>query len=367
MARDVSVVGAGVAGLVLARELSSMGIGVTVYDGKRNVSDGAERASGILSKSGLERLGIDYRESVVNELRGATFHVKGRELPIMSDDTKAYVLDRAKLANVLARNAEKSGVNIEMERRLDISEIKGIAKSSAVLVGADGAVSMTASAFGFPAIKEYALTYKATYNNANVPKGDSVDIYLDGSITPGFFGWIAPHSRSELEVAVGIGSRYKTSSLRSFERFAETDQVRAITAGARMSMGAASLIPLHARGKTVKGNVLLVGDAAGHVKATTGGGIIFGVSCARIAAKAIEEHVNGGKRLLGYEIGWRASHGADLMLHRIAHKAYTVVGDSTIAAGFGMMEAVRANRVISRYGDMDSPIGMLKNMVLGSA
>ena len=37
--------------------------------------------------------------------------------------------------------------------------------------------------------------------------------------------------------------------------------------------------------KTVQGNVMLVGDAAGQVKPTSGGGIYMGAVCAKLAGE----------------------------------------------------------------------------------
>ena len=51
MDKNVIVVGAGVVGLILAKELATRGIGVEVYDAKRSVSDGAAKASGIFSNT----------------------------------------------------------------------------------------------------------------------------------------------------------------------------------------------------------------------------------------------------------------------------------------------------------------------------
>jgi len=57
--------------------------------------------------------------------------------------------------------------------------------------------------------------------------------------------------------------------------------------------------------RTVKGNVLLVGDAAGHVMPTNGGGIPLAMIAGRIAGNAIREHIKSGASLDEYEKRWR--------------------------------------------------------------
>ncbi|MDE1811221.1 MAG: FAD-dependent monooxygenase, partial [Candidatus Micrarchaeota archaeon] len=146
----VGVIGAGLVGLSLARELASMGIDVTVYDGKRRVSDGADKASGIFSAAGLGRIDLPYKSSVVNRLNGATLHAGKETLRVKSKDIQAYVADRGMLAEAAMREAEMAGAKIVLNKRLGKAELLEMSKGNRILIGADGAVSTVASAFGFP-------------------------------------------------------------------------------------------------------------------------------------------------------------------------------------------------------------------------
>jgi Ketopantoate reductase PanE/ApbA. len=56
MRSKVSIVGAGAVGLYLAYKLASDGIDVTIYDGKRNIRDRSDTASGYSLKGGLSVL-----------------------------------------------------------------------------------------------------------------------------------------------------------------------------------------------------------------------------------------------------------------------------------------------------------------------
>ena len=60
----VVIIGAGMMGLRLAENLAKNGINVDVYDGKKNIEYGADKASGVLSISGVKRLNIDYDPTV---------------------------------------------------------------------------------------------------------------------------------------------------------------------------------------------------------------------------------------------------------------------------------------------------------------
>ena len=59
---------------------------------------------------------------------------------------------------------------------------------------------------------------------------------------------------------------------------------------------------------TSKDNVYLIGDAAGQVKSTTGGGIVYGMRAGKILADCLNNN-------LDYEKEWRKELNKDLMFH----------------------------------------------------
>lgn len=123
----------------------------------------------------------------------------------------------------------------------------------------------------------------------------------------------------------------------------------------------ASIIPISRRRRTVIGNVMLVGDAAGQTKATTGGGIIFGMSCANVAVESISRNIERGTPLTYYESAWRRRYGLDLKMHDLLHTFYSDFGGS-FSRIIGMGSRLGIDRFFSTYGDMDSPSLMLKRL-----
>lgn len=362
--KRVVVVGAGIIGLVIAKELASRGLETVVYDGKKNVSEGSEKASGILSKRGLELSGIDYKGSIVNTLKGARLHFGRQTLNVISKNVQAYVLDRGKLAEANCRSAKSAGADIKLGHRLDLGKIRDFDDGNTIIVGADGAVSSVARAFTFPQIRSFVLTYKAEYSNARISDASVVDLYFSKSYAQGFFGWIAPYSNSVAELGIGITDKVKKHSMMAFDSFAGSEEVKKAISGAELIKGHASIIPVSSRSKTAEGNVILVGDAAGQTKATTGGGIIFGIACAKVAAKSIYLHVKEGRRLSLYDRDWRKSYGADLKMHAVLHDYYSKVSEAHMERFIGIAKALGAESFFSKYGDMDSPTLMLKRLFL---
>ncbi|MDE1869174.1 MAG: NAD(P)/FAD-dependent oxidoreductase [Candidatus Micrarchaeota archaeon] len=365
MGRSVSIIGAGVIGLTLAKDLALRGIEVTVYDSKRNVSEGAGKASGIFSVAGLERSGIPYRKGLVNTLNGAVLWAGKESLRIKSKDTKAYVVDRAILADLCKSDAESAGAKVVLGKRMDRDRLLEMAADKDnILVGADGAVSTVASVFGFPSAKEHILTYKAEYDSANIEDRHMVGLYFSNKIAYRFFGWSCPYTDDRIELGIGISSRAKITSTVAFKKFMASGMVDGIIGGARQANGFASIIPLSARARTVKGNVALVGDAAGQVKATTGGGIIFGALCAKTLANVIEKNVKSGASLEAYEKEWRKRYTMDLKMHSVLHSYYSTFSGKSLETFFRASKLLGAEGFFSKYGDMDRPSLMIKRFFL---
>ena len=282
----VSIIGGGTAGLVTARRLASLGIDTTVYDQKKTLGEPV-RASGILSIKGLERIGIGYAKAVTNTLYGAAIHAGGETLRVESNDAVAHVLDRKHLNDICHDEAVAEGSDVILGRRIAGKELDGMS-ADGVVVGADGAVSEVARHFGMGRIKKYVLTYKAEYNIRNDNRR-IVDLFFDSGVSKGLFGWMCPNSEDILEIGIGIDSS-SGNAMSAFNRFISTKQISGVLGNSKRISEGASMIPLSRRKSIVdsKQRVLLVGDAAGQVKPSTGGGIIYGSSAGLMAAESIK-------------------------------------------------------------------------------
>jgi digeranylgeranylglycerophospholipid reductase len=351
----VIIIGAGIVGLYLAKELALKNIEVEVYDRKHDVTEGAGKASGILSITGLKASGLPYKGTALNTLDGALLYAGRQKLSIEAKEPKAYVIDRAKLALNAYDEAVKHGAKINLGTNIGKNELLALAHDSRnIIVGADGAVSTVASTFSFPHINRYVLTYKAVYENAHIDYNDKVELVFS-NMTPGFFGWTVPYSKDVMEIGVGISANEKINSYDAFREFVRSNIISHHIAHAKKTSGYASMIPLETRRITVKGNVALVGDAAGQVKATTGGGIIFGTACAHTLGLVIDNHVNKNAPLNLYEKEWRKRYGRDLKLHSLAHAYYSSLSDRNFEMLFRLSRIFGVEGFLGKYGDMDSP------------
>jgi flavin-dependent dehydrogenase len=109
--------------------------------------------------------------------------------------------------------------------------------------------------------------------------------------------------------------------------------------------------------KTVKDNLLVVGDAAGMVKPTTGGGVIVGGMAANVAGRivtdALSNQEEGKIKLDAYEETWRSLLMRELRTMYVTQKLLSSFSDKGLdslvrdAAQYGLIETIR------QEGDMD--------------
>ncbi|MEM2583608.1 MAG: NAD(P)-binding protein [Candidatus Thermoplasmatota archaeon] len=271
---DVTILGAGAAGNATAWLLSKKGYKVAVYE--KNKEIGKKVCGGLVS----HRVIKFCKEAVVNEIKGAEiFLPSGKKIFIGGDRTYAYVIDRKKFDVCLSEKAMSEGAKYFLN-------YKEIDAKYDYLIGADGARSNIAKNF----------KGKINYINAvqGVAKGNEehVKVYF-GKFAPGFFGWIIP---AENELRIGMGTTEK--GLR--EKFNEFKSI----VGYEVKNEKYALIPYGIK-KVAKEKCAIVGDAAGQVKATSGGGLYACLLASEMLAKNFDD-------FFAYEKEFMRAYGDEL-------------------------------------------------------
>lgn len=308
---DVLVVGSGPAGSTTARYAAEAGASVLMIERRSQVGVPVRCGEFMpgLSEIGFMFPGLQDAESlfdVPDSLR--CLDIKGIKLVDPKDkvtllDFDGYTTDRDRFDQYLAKLAVDAGANLEMNCAFDRIE-GGVAKTTQgdirykVIVGADGPGSRVARSLGF---QKNQNPYPAV--TAQV-KGDfePYTYMYFGDIAPGAYSWIIPKD-GRANVGVGFAPKFSTGAKLSeyFDRFAEK---RGFTEHSRLEgkyVPSEGPIP-----KTVSGNGLVVGDAAGQVISVNGGGIPLAMIAGRIAGRTVAANISKGSPLEDYETGWRA-------------------------------------------------------------
>jgi flavin-dependent dehydrogenase len=99
--------------------------------------------------------------------------------------------------------------------------------------------------------------------------------------------------------------------------------------------------------------LFVAGDAAGQVKATSGGGIYFSLISGRLAAEAAHAYVGGTRgALAGYEASWQRRFGRELNVTAFARMAINHMTDAELdALVAAVAEDGDLRRTIEQRGD----------------
>jgi digeranylgeranylglycerophospholipid reductase len=139
---------------------------------------------------------------------------------------------------------------------------------------------------------------------------NTIDIYF-GDAAPGGYAWIIPKGDAA-NIGLGFPRAYRQTNMRALlsqflSRFPKM-KVRYVSGGH---------IPLGGRVKTlVSGQRLLVGDAAGMVMASNGGGNLPALIAGQLAGIAIADHLLQGQPLTKYEQSIDMVMGTELEVAR---------------------------------------------------
>ncbi len=307
---DVLVVGSGPAGSVAARYAAMSGATVKILERRPVV--GVPVRCGEFMPSDEEILNmfpaLKDMESLFNipdELR--CLNTVGINLIDPDDNVtklefNGYTTDRDRFDQYLARLATEAGAEISFNDAFrQVSN--GVAETDKgeieykVLIGADGPGSRVAQSLG---LKRNMNPYPAV--TAQV-KGDfepCTQMFF-GGIAPGAYGWIIPKD-GRANVGVGFSPRFADGSLQSyFDKFMDRHGFKAEGKVYGKYVPSEGPIP-----KTVSGNGMVVGDAAGQVISVNGGGIPLAMIAGRICGTVAGENIRSGASLENYEAQWRS-------------------------------------------------------------
>jgi geranylgeranyl reductase family protein len=333
---DFAVVGAGPAGSRFARRATQRGHDVVVFEQGKVGKPLA--CSGHVSTDIWSFTPDGAREDLLqNEICGARFHADGPDSDayrFYKDEVVSNVIDRVGLDRTLAAAAGEAGADVRegntvvdlTERRdhvdVEVHSPDGLETHRARMVaGCDGPRSRVREAVGLPDPDE--LLHGVLGFTDEPDSQEFVDVHLT---VPRFFAWRIP--RGEAGVEYGLATPPGDDVTAQFESF--TDGY-----GVDTDRRCSGLIPIGPADSVTTGRVFLIGDAAGHNKPFTGGGILYGMTAADCAAETIDPR--DPATLDAYERAWRDELERDIRLGHFVRGAYSLP-EAVQEAGMALFE-----------------------------
>jgi digeranylgeranylglycerophospholipid reductase len=387
----VIVIGAGPVGSYVAARLAQLGYEVAVLE-KRGLVGGKLCCTGIIGMECVRTFAID-RRVIVREASGARlFSPSGKSLRVHRNEPQAAILDRNAFDAMMGTRAQQAGAHYILDGLA--TDIK--VEHDRIMVGVSGNTGKSeyearavviASGFGSGLTDKVGLGTASDFvAGAQVEvkaEVEEVEVYFGRGVAPGFFGWLVP----TLPGRARVGLLFRRSARHCLKTLLDSlkAQGKLVSWEASPTYGAIPLKPLR---KTYGERFLVVGDAAGQVKPTTGGGIYYGLIGGHIAADTLHQALQcndlSARMLARYERGWKAKLGRELKVGYWARKAFESLSDRQIDQLFDIMNneciaevLLKSNevsfdwhsqaivRLIARAG-IGSVLGMLRLPRLGS-
>lgn len=354
---DVLVVGGGPVGCLVAKIVSQQGFSVGLFEEHEEVGVPV-RCAGLVSPRVMDLAGAS-NTLILNKISGARIYSPGgHSLSIGGKKIQAFSIDRAQFDRDLANQAASAGAKLWLGNR-----VAGINKTNIVLktgeeigfqflVGADGPTSLVARSCNliFPQERIYGINAEFSLEHDS----SMVDIFFGKSISPGFFSWVIP-AGEKVKVGLGVSPGYKPRKF--FMAFLKKLGIK------EQPHYHVGIIPLNPIERLYRNNIILVGDAAGQVKPSSGGGLYPGLVGASHCGNALIQALEKGDNLSSYYSAWHAEIGKEIKRGLFLRRLFLRIDDTKIDKIFQILSAPDLLDIINKYGDIDYPSKVLLNLI----
>jgi digeranylgeranylglycerophospholipid reductase len=343
IAADVLVVGAGPGGLYAAERLARDGHQVLVCEEHETIGEPIH-CTGIVAADSFEELDLPSA-SILNPLHRVRFlSPSGLPVAYATHKAEAVVVDRGRFDRALAERASAAGAAIMTRARvtgLSIADDGARAMVGEREVRARLVVLACGATYGVQRRSRLGLPGQFLHTaQCEVParRLHDVEMHFGREIAPGGFAWAVPVARpAGPHVRVGVMASHNATGhfARMLRRIADDWGVQLDGVRPRLK-----ILPLAAIAQTYATRLMAVGDAAGLVKPTTGGGIYYSVLSASIAAEvacdALRRDRLDARSLSVYEARWRARLASEFDAQQELRRHAIGMSDADIEALFDL-------------------------------
>jgi geranylgeranyl reductase family protein len=308
---DAVVIGAGPVGSYAALQLAKLGVNVLVFEEHPTVGV-PSHCAGHISIRSLKNMGLyPLPEGMLeNTFSVANFYSPaGTKFSLHLSRPVTAAVNRAMFDQYLAKQTEAAGASLSLNSRvqslvIENGFVRGVDVNlggtkeritSKIVLDAEGISSRLLRQTGLTALKANGLLYAVGADAENVQdfEQDAVSVFFGKSYAPGFYGWLIP--RRDGTAKVGLATNNGNP-----QEFLNRLMFKHPIASKMLSKSKITKINYHAISlggpieRIYANGFLAVGDCASQVKPTTGGGVIFGLTCAKLAAEVASQALKQG-------------------------------------------------------------------------
>jgi geranylgeranyl reductase family protein len=371
---EVVIIGGGPCGSLAALNLSKRGINVKVFEEHSEIGFPAH-CPGHLSLKGLKDLELLPLPAKVveNIFYGAKFYSpKGVGFAVRLPKPLTCIVNRTLFDRHVADLANSYGAEYRMGKRVESlivenNVVKGVkfsengqckGESAKIVIDAEGISSRILRQAGLTPSNSSMVVkgVHAEVENVKDIERDIVQVFLGNAYARGFYAWVIPKKDGIAKIGLATRTGNPKEVLQKF--MSKHPVASKMLCSARILHVAFHPITLGGFiPKAFSNGFLAVGDAASQVKPTTGGGVILGMNCAKIAAETASEALRASdssiKLLSAYQRHFIKDFGFDMkFMLRVRHMLNAMSDDEL---DFLIKTCVRLNldEKLRDFSDLD--------------
>lgn len=347
--KDVVVIGAGPAGIHTAFLLAQAGLDVGLFEAQNRIGERAI-CSGVVGDEAFARFDLP-KQPILSDIRCIqAISPGGRKLEHRTAAPLAQVIDKGEFNRALAQRAVTAGAYLKLgcwvnsldvgkhsvEVRYRSTEAGPTSLEARLAIITTGVNSSLNRALGLAHPRQFLRAVQAEMSLPPNGHGNATRVFVGRGVAPGAFGWEIPLGDNRWRVGLMTEDNPDPYFTKLVQRIAPQTDVRTLRIDRKG-------IAQAAEGRCVVDRVIAAGEAAGHIKTTTGGGIYYGLLSAELVAEVVIRAFrsrNFSTRALGeFERYWRSTFGNELMVGYFARKLARQFTDGQIDSFFDAAHA----------------------------
>ncbi len=370
---QVLIVGAGPVGSRIATELALRDISVLMVEEHSEIGRPFQCA-GLVNPSSMDRVGLT--ESILQNIDGAKIHSPSGIMVQVGTEGKVrtHVVCRKRFDQGVTRQAQEAGAHLwllshplEVETNDEghtvtlMREGETVQVKCKLLIGADGAHSWVRRKFKMGKPTEMMVGFQSEVVGYSSEE-NWLQMYSGDEIAAGLFAWVIPSGLGTHRIGVWAkpGDLDGRSVEELYDTLLEHPLWRERFANGKEIARYCGPIPCGVIKNPCKDRILLIGDAAGMAKPTTGGGIGPGFRQVDLIIEKLTKAINNDK-LSNKSLTSICKSYKDLKKDQAKARALrdllvTLPSDEELDSHFEMFSRKDVLDLINSKGDIEHPV-----------